>query len=247
LEPELFVLACISLSLFYVGGMYLNDAFDREIDAEQRPERPIPSGAVSARTVFASGFSMLAAGDAILWTQNWRAGCAGIALAATIVLYDWHHKENPFGPVVMGMCRVFVYVAAALLVATTLGQSVLLGAAVLLGYLVGLTYTAKQEMKASFGAIWPLALLFAPLVYALRAGAPEPGLLGLAVVFVGWLIWALRALQQRKIGPAVGLMICGISLVDALLIASAGQPMVAMTALLAVPLTFGLQRVVPGT
>ncbi len=34
-------LAC---SLFYVGGMFLNDAFDREFDRRVRPERPIPSG-----------------------------------------------------------------------------------------------------------------------------------------------------------------------------------------------------------
>src|SRR6266850_970558 len=48
------------LSLFYVGGMYLNDAFDRGIDARERPERPIPSGLVSAREIFGIGFGMLA-------------------------------------------------------------------------------------------------------------------------------------------------------------------------------------------
>ena len=34
----------LAMSLLYVGGMYLNDAFDRDIDARERPERPIPSG-----------------------------------------------------------------------------------------------------------------------------------------------------------------------------------------------------------
>src|SRR5262249_31030499 len=38
----------IAASLFYVGGMFLNDAFDRGIDARERPERPIPSGRISA-------------------------------------------------------------------------------------------------------------------------------------------------------------------------------------------------------
>jgi 4-hydroxybenzoate polyprenyltransferase len=32
----------IALSLFYVGGMYLNDAFDHAIDARERPTRPGP-------------------------------------------------------------------------------------------------------------------------------------------------------------------------------------------------------------
>ena len=48
-------------------------------------------------------------------TGLWPA-LAGIALAAAIVLYNWHHKENPLGPLVMGLCRVLVYVAAALCV-----------------------------------------------------------------------------------------------------------------------------------
>ena len=45
-----------SLSLFYVGGMFLNDAFDHDFDAKARPERPIPSGQASAAQVHAFGF-----------------------------------------------------------------------------------------------------------------------------------------------------------------------------------------------
>ena len=55
-----------AVSLFYVGGMYLNDAFDRDIDARERPERPIPSGQVSSKMVFTVGFTMLAAGEGLL-------------------------------------------------------------------------------------------------------------------------------------------------------------------------------------
>lgn len=40
----------LALSLFYVGGMYLNDAFDRDIDARERPARPIPAGIGRGRT-----------------------------------------------------------------------------------------------------------------------------------------------------------------------------------------------------
>ena len=52
--------AMLAASAFYVGGMYLNDAFDRDIDSRERPERPIPSGAISAKSVFAIGFGLLA-------------------------------------------------------------------------------------------------------------------------------------------------------------------------------------------
>ena len=59
-------LLLVAMSLFYVAGMFLNDAFDREFDARARPERPIPSGATSATQVFGFGFGMLAVGLALL-------------------------------------------------------------------------------------------------------------------------------------------------------------------------------------
>ncbi len=49
----------ISVSFLYVGGMYLNDAFDSEFDRSKRPERPIPSGLITARIVWACGFGWL--------------------------------------------------------------------------------------------------------------------------------------------------------------------------------------------
>ena len=64
-DPRL-PLLMLALSLFYTGGMFLNDAFDREFDAQHRPERPIPSGQVSARQVFSFGFGMLALGMAVV-------------------------------------------------------------------------------------------------------------------------------------------------------------------------------------
>src|SRR5439155_10768617 len=56
------VLACVAMSLMYVAGMYLNDAFDRDIDRVERPERPIPAGEVHASTVFDVGFVLLLSG-----------------------------------------------------------------------------------------------------------------------------------------------------------------------------------------
>ena len=61
-EPGRLALLALAFSLLYTGGMYLNDAFDRESDRRERPERPIPSGRVTARSVFAIGFGLLAAG-----------------------------------------------------------------------------------------------------------------------------------------------------------------------------------------
>jgi len=64
-------LLMVALSLFYVGGMFLNDGFDREVDARERPERPLPSGRATPREVFAIGFGLLAAGLVLLATMAW--------------------------------------------------------------------------------------------------------------------------------------------------------------------------------
>jgi 4-hydroxybenzoate polyprenyltransferase len=51
------VLALISV-LLYAAGVVLNDYYDREIDAVERPERPIPSGVVRPEGVLGFGWSL---------------------------------------------------------------------------------------------------------------------------------------------------------------------------------------------
>ena len=77
--------AAVALSLFYVGGMWLNDAFDAEIDARERAGRPIPQGDVDRGTVFAGGFAFLGAGVVAGFALGLRAGAVALALAAAIV------------------------------------------------------------------------------------------------------------------------------------------------------------------
>ena len=40
-------LVALAMVFFYTAGMVLNDVADAEIDRRERPERPIPSGAIS--------------------------------------------------------------------------------------------------------------------------------------------------------------------------------------------------------
>ena len=42
-------------TMLYLGGMFLNDAFDEDFDRQHRKERPIPSGQISANAVWAWG------------------------------------------------------------------------------------------------------------------------------------------------------------------------------------------------
>lgn len=138
----------LAMSAFYVGGMYLNDAFDHRWDAQHRPERPIPSGLVSTPVVYAAGFALLMLGLALAALSSGMAGFqAAFALGALVVIYDATHKWNPLGPVIMGLCRVAVYVCAALAVAPQVAIAVWVGAAALLVYLIALTMIARRETQ----------------------------------------------------------------------------------------------------
>jgi 4-hydroxybenzoate polyprenyltransferase len=255
--PGRLALLALAFSLLYTGGMYLNDAFDRESDARERPERPIPSGRIAAAPVFAIGFGLLVAG--ILGVAAVASGASGgglvavgsgALLAGVITAYDAWHKANPLSPVVMGLCRVLVYLTAALAVAGRVGPAVLGGALVLLCYLIGLTYVAKQENLTELRHLWPLAFLSAPFLYAWPA-LLTPGLA--AVLYVGFLAWVAHAVAglvrpgRRDIRRAVVSLIAGISLLDALLIAGTGDPSRAAWAVLGFVLTLVFQRWVPGT
>ena len=61
---------CLATVGLYGGGVVFNDVFDADLDAIERPERPIPSGAVSKQTAMVLGISLLAVGiDGFVYGQ----------------------------------------------------------------------------------------------------------------------------------------------------------------------------------
>jgi hypothetical protein len=251
-------LLMVALSLFYIGGMFLNDAFDREFDARTRPDRPIPAGQVTASTVFGSGFGMLGVGVLLLVAvgyafadgTGWRAPASGLLLAAAVVLYDSYHKNNPLSPLLMGVCRMLVYITAALAISASLPAALVVAALVLLAYLIGLTYTAKREHLNELGSVWPLAALAVPMIYGVVATLRSPSVWPFLLLLVGWVLYALWLLRRRGPGDvprAVVSLIAGIPLVDAVILSGAGAVQLSIVAVAAFVLTLALQRVVPGT
>ena len=243
------VVAALALTFFYEGGMWLNDAFDAEIDARERANRPIPMGEISRGTVFAGGFAMLGIGVILAFLIGTYAGLAGIGLAMAIIAYDWLHKVVSFGPVLMGLTRFLSYALAACAVGW-LTNSVLLGGLGLLAWVIGLTYAAKQEAYDRIGAAWPLAVLAIPLVWALISAIGSVVALAIWVVLAGVAAFALHRLFRRAPGDvpkAVVTMIAGISLYDAVLIGGTGATALAVVAAAGFVLTLVLQRVASGT
>jgi 4-hydroxybenzoate polyprenyltransferase len=247
----------LAVSLCYVAGMFLNDAFDREFDERHRPDRPIPSGAVTATVVFGSGFALLAAGVVMLAWVGYRpdgtgAGplLASLALAGAIVVYDWRHKQAAWSPVVMGLCRLLVYVVAASAVVSTVSGQVWVAGLVLLSYLVGLTWIARQEHLNRLSSLWPCLFLAAPLGWAAWFARDAPIVLLCALAWLAWMLFALSFLRRRRAGDvprAVGYLLAGICLWDAIVLASAGNVPAAALAAVAFASTLLLQKVIAAT
>jgi UbiA prenyltransferase family len=242
----------LAMTAFYVGGMYLNDFFDRDIDAKERPGRPIHAGDVGASTVSAIGFALLAVGIALLTPFGLVPAIWGLALAAAIVLYDVWHKGNAIAPVIMGVCRALVYLATGAAMSGNIRLALIAGAIALAAHIVGLTYAAKQENLNQVGRLWPLVILAVPLLFAL----PD--------ISSGWLVAvsalilcvadvaAVRLLARRAtpnaVLRAVSMLIAAVCLVDALAVALyGGGALLACLCASGYLLTRLFQAVIPGT
>jgi 4-hydroxybenzoate polyprenyltransferase len=246
------VMIALAMSAFYVGGMYLNDFFDRAIDARERPTRPIVAGEIGAGAVSGIGFGLLAIGIALMFPFGVAATVWGIALAVVIVLYDIWHKGNALGPTIMGLCRALVYLGAGAAMTGHISLALAIGAFVLAAHTAGITYAAKQESLDTIANLWPMLLLAAPLIAAapfIAGGWVVPVAFALLLVADAAAMWLLaKRPVPGSVQRAVSGLIAAISLVDALAVAWAGgDPLLVLACAAGYPLTRLFQASIPGT
>lgn len=245
------MLLSVGASFLYVGGMYLNDAFDVDFDRQHRLERPIPAGIVPLKIVWFFGFLWLVLGIFLLVLVGGAGLFLTVALASCIFLYDAVHKAITLAPVLMAGCRLLLY-----LVAASAGEAGVTGlavwSAIALGcYVTGLSYLARRESTRESFVNWPVALLAVPIVLALLVNDGEFRWRGLLISLgLGlWIWYALRSTYgagARNIGRTVAALLAGIVLVDWLAVADMGWPESLVFGLLFV-IALGMQRFVPAT
>ncbi|MFC5161973.1 SCO3242 family prenyltransferase [Nonomuraea angiospora] len=100
--------------LMYWSGMALNDWADREADAVERPERPIPSGRVRPGAALGVAAALTGAGLATAALAGGRRGLtvAGL-LAGAVWAYDLGLKRTAAGPASMAACRALDVILGA--------------------------------------------------------------------------------------------------------------------------------------
>ena len=110
---DLVILTLASVCL-YAGGVVLNDYFDRDVDAVERPERPIPSGRVAARDALKLGVRLLCLGCVFAFVVGIPSLLVAVLLAGCIWLYDAKGKRIEYvGSLNMGACRFLNVVLGA--------------------------------------------------------------------------------------------------------------------------------------
>jgi 4-hydroxybenzoate polyprenyltransferase len=241
-------LIVVAMVLFYTAGMLLNDICDYAWDVIHRPDRPLVVGLVARKTALAAVLGLFGAGSLLLGLVSPTAVVSGLVLIGAIVGYDAWHKSNPLSPLVMAACRALVYVTAFVAFAWPLTTRAWIAAALLAAYLIGLTAIAKSERRPTVVGYWPAALLFLPLVY-FAFQVPPAGLV-LIVALGAWVVYSTRFVYRvdgRNIGTAIGHLIAGISLLDALVLAASGALVGVALALAAFGLTLFFQRYIEGT
>jgi len=90
----------------YTSGVVFNDYFDYDLDCLERPERPLPSGAISRPTAVGLGTALMAVGLALAAAIGAVAFGTAVFIAAMIFFYNaWAKQFAGLGPLVMGTCR----------------------------------------------------------------------------------------------------------------------------------------------
>jgi 4-hydroxybenzoate polyprenyltransferase len=232
-----------SVCLYY-AGMAANDYFDRDLDAKERPERPIPSGRVAPATALGVAIGLTAAGVALGAAGGGLAGTA--TLAGTVWAYDAILKGTPAGPLAMAACRTLDVLLGA---GPGRARRALPAAAIVGAHTLAITVVSANEVEGGDRRMGPLAgaataaVAVAALATA-RAGRVVPvALLGVYAARMGRA--AVRAMQDPS--PAnqqaiVGAGIGGLIPLTAALTAGAGRTAAGLATAALLPLAGVLRR-----
>jgi hypothetical protein len=242
----------LGVSALYTGGMFLNDAFDVEYDRQRRAGRPIPSGAISLSAVWRWGLAWLGLGALCLTAVSKTTGALTLVLLLCIVIYDATHRVVTASPWLMGLCRFWVYVIAG-----SAGETGITGGPVWCGvalavYVAGQGYLAQHEGSRGRVPRWPLAMLAAPIYFAMLYNSAEYRMpaVWLSLVLGLWTaLWVRTIFQagEANVAHIVSGLLSGIVFVDWLAVAPLCPHWLSFVFLFLAGATLALQRFVPAT
>jgi 4-hydroxybenzoate polyprenyltransferase len=236
----------------YAGGVVLNDFFDRATDAQERPERPIPSGRVSPAAAACLGAGCLGLGVLAAFRVNPTAGMLAAAIAVSVLAYDaWGKHYALLGPANMGLCRGLNLMLGMAAAPESLSGHWWLGGLSFL-YICGVTALSRGEVH---GGKRPVAIFSLTAIGTVLAGVGAVAVLSgehtiwaLALAAVlGWRVIppfyeAVRQPESRIIRNAVRTGVLSLGILDAALAAAYAGPLYGTLVVAVSLLALGLAR-----
>ncbi|GIG56179.1 transferase [Longispora fulva] len=242
-------LATASVCLYW-AGMAANDWADRDLDAVERPERPIPSGRITPAAALGVAGGLTAAGLAVAaLTGGRRALAVAVPLVGAIWAYDVAWKNTDAGPAGMALCRGLDVLLGA---STGKVSRALWPALVVASHTYTVTALSRREVHGADRDL-PARTLVAT---AAIAAAPVLGRQRrLSALLGGWYAARYGGAQRRafddpsaaNVRASVGAGITALPALQGALTASAGAPVTGAVLAAAAPLARALARKVSPT
>ncbi len=236
----------------YGGGVVFNDVFDAELDAIERPERPIPSGIISKSTATGLGIFLLIIGIGGSFMVNQTAGLLSILIAAASLIYDRFGKHhNWLGPVNMGLCRGLNLLLGISIIPEQVMPWIWLGLVPIV-YIAAITMISRGEVHGSSSTTLRVAgLLYALVIGCVAALAQKQHQLGTALPFLilfGYYIFPplWRAVEEpigRNIGLAVRAGVLSLIVMNAAWVAAFANFPLALLVFCLLPLSRLLAKI----
>ena len=245
----LLILSTIGL---YGGGVVMNDVFDADLDAKERPERPIPSGLVRESEGAILGILLLVAGVAVAFQLSTMSGSIALLIALAALVYDKFGKHHRFlGPINMGLCRGLNLLLGISVVQPLVSEYWYLGVVPVI-YIGAITMISQGEVHGGnkstlylAAALYGIAML--SVLYASVVRNEEL----VTIIFIGlWAVMvflplkaAVRNPEGRMIGRAVKAGVLALILMNAAWAAAFGAWYMALIIVLLLPLSILLAKV----
>lgn len=252
-DPQLLpiILLCIATIGLYSGGIILNDVFDAELDAKERPERPIPSGLISKQAATIFGGICFFIGIFAAGLYSTEAQYLAVAIMVSCLIYDKFLKHSTiFGPVNMGLCRGLNLLLGISIIPASI-QTWWYLAIIPIIYIAAITMISRGEVhggskKTLYFAVALYALVIGSVVYFAFTNNNLPLSLAFLALFAFMIFRPLSAAIQNPIGPNIGKAVkagvIALILLNAAWASAFGVWQVALIIIILLPLSMWLSK-----
>lgn len=236
----------------YAGGVAFNDIADAELDAIERPERPIPSGRASKMGAILMASFLLLSGVLAAFQVNFLAGILAMAVAVCALVYDyWGKDHRVLGPINMGLCRTGNLLLGIAVAPEVLGKVWPLGILPLI-YVAAITLVSRGEVhgknkRSLFAGFFMYSFILLTILGLAKVQTPRywqviPFLGLVAYMIFPPLIRAIQTQSPQLIGKSVKAAVISLIIVNASLTAAFQGWEFGIIVLLLLPLSLWLAK-----